>query len=90
MDPAPYLHKLATKYMQEKGLAVTGKKYTLDSLPRNYALFGKTRANEPTHVVAITASPVPFTNAVRLIDTSMVTPNTSLDQSKSSILISAT
>ncbi|KAG8629880.1 hypothetical protein KVT40_001499 [Elsinoe batatas] len=49
-DPAHYLNRLATKYMQEKGKAQNGEKYSLDQLPTGYALFGKRRSNDVNHV----------------------------------------
>ncbi|KAF4556104.1 Hypothetical protein D9617_1g079790 [Elsinoe fawcettii] len=49
-DPAHYLNRLGSRYMREKGLAQNGENYTLDRLPNGYALFGKRRIKEPTHV----------------------------------------
>jgi len=47
-NPQIYLTKLASKYAKDTNLA--GSKFTLSQLPNGYALFGKTRAKEPTHV----------------------------------------
>jgi len=47
-DPQIYMTKLASEYA--KGTGQPGAFSTLDRLPDGYALFGKTRAKEPTHV----------------------------------------
>lgn len=47
-DPLIYITKLANEYAKDTGQP--GANFTLDRLPDGYALFGKTRAKEPTHV----------------------------------------
>lgn len=47
-DPQIYMTKLASEYAKDTGHP--GTNFTLDRLPDGYALFGKTRAKEPTHV----------------------------------------
>lgn len=45
-----YMAALATKWMEERGTAQKGVKYTLDKLPEGYKLYGKTRQNDSNHV----------------------------------------
>ncbi|KAF2277848.1 uncharacterized protein EI97DRAFT_274949 [Westerdykella ornata] len=49
-DPRNYLEKLATLWMQARGERLPGISYVLERLPEGYAVFGRPRPGEPSHV----------------------------------------
>lgn len=50
ISPTGYLDKIAALWMKDRGDALPGERYTLDRLPAGYAVFERTRANNPNHV----------------------------------------
>ncbi|KAH7138680.1 hypothetical protein B0J11DRAFT_22481 [Dendryphion nanum] len=48
--PTIYLEKIGTLWMKDRGQAISGITYILDSLPPGYALFQKQRLNTPAHM----------------------------------------
>lgn len=48
--PDVYMKRLASRWMQDRGEAISGRKYILNKLPEGYALFGKARNKDPNHI----------------------------------------
>ncbi|KAF1985569.1 hypothetical protein K402DRAFT_394550 [Aulographum hederae CBS 113979] len=49
-NPVLYLEKVGTMWMQQRGEALAGIHYFLDSLPAGYALFERPRPANPKHI----------------------------------------
>jgi hypothetical protein len=48
--PTLYLEKIGQQWMQARGEAKLGVKYTLEALPAGYALYQKPRTGQPSHI----------------------------------------
>ncbi|KAL8688813.1 MAG: hypothetical protein Q9218_005364 [Villophora microphyllina] len=45
-----FMQKVATRWMQEQGLAQAGRTYSLDKLPAGYELWHRPRPSDPNHM----------------------------------------